>query len=391
MEEVALRRFAEAEAEAAAREGARVVFEATGGYDRPLAAALAAAGVAYAKVNPAQARQFARAIGVAAKTDRVDAGVLAEMGARLELAPAMPVTPARRELQALATRRRQLVGMRKQELTRSQQTQDPLAGASIARAIAFFDCEIKELDDRIAAAVAAEPELAEPARRLRTMPGVGPVIAAGLLAELPELGHLDRRAIAALAGLSPVADDSGHRRGRRRRSCCGGGDEVGSGPEHGVEHGQELAGGGDQRLLDRQAVGLHSGAEGPEARVAARGVQRRDVKQRPRNRPPPPMARRARRHATAPAAAHAPLPRVGTASRLANPPRGTGGLALPPSRLASPQWDRRLLKQPLHQAPGCRLFGDIRTDGGPGEHLANTVAAGGTCTKCRFRFATRHS
>jgi transposase len=219
MEEVALRRFAEA----AAREGARVVFEATGGYDRPLAAALAAAGVVHARVNPAQARQFARAIGVAAKTDRVDAGVLAEMGARLELAPAVPVAPARRELQALATRRRQLVGMRKQELTRGQQTQDPLARASIARAIAFFDSEIKELDDLIAAAVAAEPELAEPARRLRTAPGVGPVIAVGLLAELPELGHLDRRAIAALAGLAPMADDSGHRRGRR---AIGGGRAV---------------------------------------------------------------------------------------------------------------------------------------------------------------------
>jgi transposase len=211
MEEEALRRFAER----AVQEGARVVFEATGGYDRPLAAALAEAGVAYARVNPAQARQFARATGVAAKTDRVDAGVLAEMGARLELAPVVPLSPARRELQALATRRRQLVGMRKQELTRKQQTQDPLAQASISRVIAFFDSEIKDLDARIAAAVAADPALVEPARRLRTAPGVGPVIAVGLLAELPELGRLDRRAIAALVGLAPMADDSGHRRGRR--------------------------------------------------------------------------------------------------------------------------------------------------------------------------------
>jgi transposase len=212
MEEAALRRFGEA----AARDGARVVFEATGGYDRPLAAALAAAGVAHARVNPARARHFARANGIAAKTDRVDAGVLAERGARLELAPAVPLSPARRALQALATRRRQLVGMRKQELTRSQQTQDPLARASIARVIAFFGSEIKDLEDRIAAAVAADPALAEPARRLRTVPGVGPVVAAGLLAELPELGRVDRRTIAALAGLAPVADDSGHRRGPRK-------------------------------------------------------------------------------------------------------------------------------------------------------------------------------
>jgi transposase len=110
MEEGALRRFAEA----AAQEGAKVVFEATGGYDRPLAAALAAAGVTHSRVNPAQSRQFARALGVSAKTDRVDARVLAEMGARLELAPALPLPPGRRDLQALATRRRQLVGMRKQ-------------------------------------------------------------------------------------------------------------------------------------------------------------------------------------------------------------------------------------------------------------------------------------
>lgn len=219
METGALRRFAEA----AAREGARVVFEATGGYDRPLAAALAEAGVAHARVNPRRARQFARAIGVAAKTDRVDAGVLAEMGARLELAPAVPVSPARRDLQALATRRRQLVGMRKQELTRAQQTQDTLAQGSIARVIALFDSEIRQLDERIAAAVAAEPELAEPARRLRTVPGVGPVVAAGLLAELPELGSVDRRTIAALVGLAPIADDTGHRSGRR---TIGGGRAV---------------------------------------------------------------------------------------------------------------------------------------------------------------------
>lgn len=219
MEEASLRRFAEA----AARDGAKVVFEATGGYDRPLAAALAAAGVTHSRVNPAQSRQFARAIGVGAKTDRVDARVLAEMGARLELAPALPLPPARRDLQALATRRRQLVGLRKQELTRAQQTEDALGRASITRVIAFLDGEIAALEERIAAAVAADPALAEPARRLRTAPGVGPVIAVGLIAELPELGQLDRRAIAALVGLAPIADDTGTRRGRR---AIGGGRPI---------------------------------------------------------------------------------------------------------------------------------------------------------------------
>ena len=106
--------------------------------------------------------------------------------------------------------------MRKQELTRRQQTQDPLAQASIARVIGLLDSEIKAMEDRIAATVAADPALAEPARRLRTAPGVGPVIVAGLLAELPELGRLDRREIASLVGLAPIADDTGHRRGRRK-------------------------------------------------------------------------------------------------------------------------------------------------------------------------------
>jgi transposase len=212
MEATALRGFAER----AAREGARVVFEATGGYDRPLAAALAAAGVEHVRVNPGRARQFARASGIAAKTDRVDAGVLAEMAARLDLRPAVALEPARRALQALATRRRQLVEMRKQERTRVQQTHDPLACASIGRVIALLDAEIRELEARMAASVTADPGLAAAAGRMMTAPGVGLIVATGLLAELPELGQLDRRRIAALVGLAPFADDTGHRRGARR-------------------------------------------------------------------------------------------------------------------------------------------------------------------------------
>ena len=211
MEPKALRRFAKGAAEA----GALVVFEATGGYDRPLSAALAAAEAAYARVNPAQSRQFARALGVAAKTDRVDARVLAEMGTRLDLAPTEPLPPARRALQALAARRRQLVEMRKQERTRARQTHDPRACRSIVRVIALLDREIEDLETRIAQALAADPELAEIARRLQTAPGIGPITAATLIAELPELGHLDRRRIAALVGLAPIADDTGHRRGIR--------------------------------------------------------------------------------------------------------------------------------------------------------------------------------
>lgn len=218
-ERIAMRPDAlDAFAAAAAAGGAFVVFEACGAYDRPLAAALEAAAVPHARVDPAAARQFARATGRRAKTDRIDAGVLAEMGARLELRLAEPLSPARRALKALAARRRQLVAMRKAERTRrSQAAADPgdFAAASIGRAIRFLDGEIKETDAAIARLVAADPELAARARRLRTAPGIGPVIAATLLAELPELGRRDRRKIASIAGLAPMADESGLRHGVR--------------------------------------------------------------------------------------------------------------------------------------------------------------------------------
>lgn len=204
----------------AARTGALVVFEASGGYDRPLAAALEAAGVAHARVDPAKARQFARATGRRAKTDRLDAAVLAEMGARLDLAPTEPLSPARRALKALAARRRQLVAMRKAELTRRDQAPDAFCRGSIARMVALLAAEIAAIEAEIADLIGSEPELGEIVRRLRTAPGVGPVVAATLMADLPELGHRDRRRIAAIAGVAPVARDSGRSRGAR--SIAGG-------------------------------------------------------------------------------------------------------------------------------------------------------------------------
>jgi transposase len=211
MEPARLGRFARA----AARAGALVVFEASGGYDRRLRAALEAAGTAHARVNPAQARQFARATGRLAKTDRVDARLLADMGRRLELTPAVPLPPERQALQALVTRRRQLVDMRKAETTRLKQTADAFARRSIEGHLRRLEREVAAFDAEIAARVAAAPDLRDGARRMRTAPGVGPVVAATLLAEMPELGRLDRRKVAALAGLAPVARDSGTRRGPR--------------------------------------------------------------------------------------------------------------------------------------------------------------------------------
>jgi transposase len=199
----------------AARAGALVVFEASGGYDRPLAAALEAAGAAHVRVDPARARAFARASGRRAKTDRIDAAMLAEMGARLDLAETEPLSPARRALKTLAARRRQLVAMRKAERTRLRQVEQGFARASIERMLALLDAEIVALEAETAALVAREPELAAPTALLASAPGVGKVVAATLVAELPELGRRDRRRIAALCGLAPVARDSGRREGGR--------------------------------------------------------------------------------------------------------------------------------------------------------------------------------
>ena len=195
----------------AARAGAWVIFEATGGYDRALCEALEQAGARFSRVNPARARDFARAIGVIGKTDRVDAQMLALMGERLRPALTEPVPPARRALQAQVTRRFQLVEMRKQEATRLKQTADTEACADIRSHIALLGRRIARFDARIETLTTEDEAFARIERRLRTAPGIGPVVAATLVAELPELGRLDRRRIAALVGLAPVARDSGKR------------------------------------------------------------------------------------------------------------------------------------------------------------------------------------
>lgn len=199
----------------ARRDGFWVIFEATGGYDRALREALEAADIPFSRLNPRQARDFARASGLLAKTDRVDARMLAEFGRRMQ-PPRTAATPAiRKQLQALASRRRQLVEARKEEATRLAQTADPLVRADIRAMITILARHIRDFEARIAALVASDPDLAQVARRMQGVPGIGPIVAATLIAELPELGRLCRRRIAALAGLAPMAQDSGKMRGRR--------------------------------------------------------------------------------------------------------------------------------------------------------------------------------
>lgn len=195
--------------------GAFLVFEATGGHERLLMEALEAAGVAHARVNPRQAREFARATGRLAKTDKVDARVLAEMGASLDLRPHRPVEPGGQRLAELVARRDDIVAAITAETHRQRQARDPFVRRDIGRMLSVLRGRRASLEKEIAAHVAAQETLARDHARLRTAPGIGSTIAAIILARLPELGQLDRRAIASLAGLAPHACDSGLRRGRR--------------------------------------------------------------------------------------------------------------------------------------------------------------------------------
>ena len=196
--------------------GAFVVFEASGGYERPLAAALARSGVAFARVNPRQARDFARATGRLAKTDRVDAEILARMGQALDLAPTPPEEPDRARLADLIARRDDIGGMIRAEKNRAATARDPWIARQIARIVRSLERHLAALEAEIAALLRACEQLNAEARRLRSVPGVGPLVSATLVARLPELGRLDHRRIAALAGLAPHACDSGLSRGKRR-------------------------------------------------------------------------------------------------------------------------------------------------------------------------------
>lgn len=194
---------------------ALVVLEATGGYEAPVAAALAAAGVPVAVVNPRQARRFAEATGRLAKTDRLDAAALAHFAEAVR--PAVRPLPDAdaRALAALVDRRRQLIGMRTAEANRLEHA-PPAIAAEIRGHVADLDRRIARADRDLAAAVAASPAWRAKDDLLRGVPGIGPVVSRVLLTELPELGTLSGRRIAALVGVAPVARDSGKKAGARR-------------------------------------------------------------------------------------------------------------------------------------------------------------------------------
>ena len=192
-----------------------IVLEATGGYHRALVAALAAAGLPVVVVNPRQVRDFARATGVLAKTDRIDAAVLARFGQKID-PPTRPLPDEQAAaLQELVTRRRQLVELQTAEGNRLAQAATAKIRASIRAVLRTIGRQIElidaELDDRIK----GSPIWRHRVELLTSVPGIGPQTARTLLVGLPELGGVSRQQIAALVGVAPLNRDSGAMRGRR--------------------------------------------------------------------------------------------------------------------------------------------------------------------------------
>jgi transposase len=192
-----------------------VCLEATGGYERSLRNAFHQRGLLVSVVNPRQVRDFARAQGELAKTDAIDAAMICRFAAMFNPQPDEPSTPAQERLRSLRARRQQVVHSLTQEKNRLSTAPDAEAKRSIQEAIDFYDRQLRELDRQIAELTSVDPAFRERLALLITVPGVGAVTAAGLLAELPELGALSRGQAAKLVGLAPINRDSGSLRGKR--------------------------------------------------------------------------------------------------------------------------------------------------------------------------------
>jgi transposase len=192
-----------------------IVVEATGGYQRTVVEALFRVGLAVAVVNPVRVRQFARACGLLAKTDKLDAQVLAVFGQRMQPKLYTGKSEAEKHLGALLVRRRQLEEMLKAEQNRLR-TISPSLRSSVERIIAMLKEEKKRLDEQIQQFLQEQQAWQEQTQILGSAPGVGMVTTATLLAELPELGKMDRKKIAALVGVAPMNYDSGKKRGYRK-------------------------------------------------------------------------------------------------------------------------------------------------------------------------------
>lgn len=192
-----------------------VVMEATAGYDVPVAVACAAAGLPVAVVNPRQIRAFAQAIGRTAKTDLIDAEVIARFGERVRPEPRPLPDAATQALAALVARRRQLLEMLHAERQRLDQATTTAVRRDLRNHIRWLERRVHDVDDEMHTRIQHSPAWRTKDDLLRSVPGIGPTVARTLLAELPELGQLDRRAVAALVGVAPLNRDSGRFRGKR--------------------------------------------------------------------------------------------------------------------------------------------------------------------------------
>jgi transposase len=207
--------IAELVARLAATEPALVVLEATGGYEAPVVAALAVAAVPLAVINPRQVRDFAKATGKLAKTDVLDAAVLAHFAEVVRPEPRPLDDEQTLELQAMLVRRRQLIDMLTAETNRMYGCRSTTLRKSIYRHVAWLRRQLKDVDRDLDTQLRETPLWREKDDLLQSVPGVGPVLSRTLIAELPELGTLDRKQIAALVGVAPLNRDSGAMRGRR--------------------------------------------------------------------------------------------------------------------------------------------------------------------------------
>jgi transposase len=192
-----------------------VVVEATGGLEQCVLRETAAAGLPAALVNPRRVREFAKSIGQLAKTDKIDAQLLVRFGEATKPQPTTLPSPEVEALSALMTRRHQVVEMLTMEKNHLSSA-SPLTKESICKIMDVLECELDQLNQQVDDAVRNNPEFQLKNDILQSVPGVGKITAAILLADLPELGTIDRKKIAALVGVAPFNNDSGHFRGKRR-------------------------------------------------------------------------------------------------------------------------------------------------------------------------------
>lgn len=193
-----------------------VVFEATGVYHRLVETVLATHGIAFARVNPRQARRFAEGTGQLAKTDRVDAALLAQMGSLLELEADQPISETQCDLKQLATARQALIKDRTAAKVRLAATMHSLLTRQIKRRLKQIEHDLSQVSETIDAIVAADKELRVRADILTSIPGIAKVTACAILTDMPELGHLSGKQAAKLAGLAPISRQPGKWQGKER-------------------------------------------------------------------------------------------------------------------------------------------------------------------------------